>query len=170
MSFGESGDAVSSILTTSSGLAAHSVSLFSLKDLTVEDICLLLESLELVDYLSIFREKRITGKKLSMVESIEDLKEMKIEMGKVDYLTLFETVKNYKSNGIPRTEMDTLRGKSKSVSSGSGSGSGSGSETAFGTGFGTVSTKDVSIYAEDPAVVFANTFWAENNAGVRKFM
>jgi len=154
MSAGASGDAVSSISTTSSGSAARSLSPLSLKDLTVEDICLLLESLELVDYLSIFREKRIIGKKLSMVESIEDLKEMKIEMGKVDYRTLFETVENYKSNGIPRTEMDKLRGNSKSIGSGSGS------------GFGTVSTKDVYLYAEDPTVVFANTFWAENNAGV----
>jgi len=166
MSSGASADAVSSISTTSSGSAAHSLSLFSFRELTVEDICSLLESLELVEYLSVFREKRITGMKLSVVESIEELKQMKIEMGIVDYRTLFEAVGNYKSNGVPRSKIDTWRGSSKSI----GSGSGSGSETAFGTGFGTVSTKDVSIYAEDPAVVFANTFWAENNAGVRKFM
>jgi len=166
MSSGASGDGISSISTTSSELAADSLSSFSLKDLTVDDISSLLESLDLDVYVELFREKKINGKKINKVETIDDLKEMKIEIGRVDYRTLFEAVDNIKANGVPKIEIDTWRRGSKSIGSGSGSGSRSGSVSVSGS----LSTKDVSLYSADPIVVFANTFWAENNAGVRKVM
>jgi hypothetical protein len=127
-----------------------------LKDLSVDDICALLVFLELNQYQDIFREKRMTGRKLSMLETIDDLKEENIEMSKLAFRTLFSEIETYKSNGIPRGLVDSWRGISVSES-GSLSGTGSGS---------TKTSLLVSNFDGDSSLLYTNTFWNENYAGV----
>ena len=68
------------ILSPERTTAPTATSSVSLKDITVEDVVLLLEALDLAEYRESFVEKRINGNMLRHLQSTEELTEMGIRM------------------------------------------------------------------------------------------
>jgi len=74
-----------------------------LRDCSIEDVKAILNSLGLSKYLPQFVENGINGSVLVEINSADDLKECGIAMPGPILRSFFNTIKEYKRNGVPQS-------------------------------------------------------------------
>ncbi len=86
---------------------------FSLS-LLLEQVSLLLGALDLGDHAGAFAAARLNGRKLQHCLTREELKEIGIDMGNIDFRTLRTAVVDYTSSGVPATLLEEAAAKGNS--------------------------------------------------------
>ena len=83
-----------------------------LRRLSVDQVALLLEGLDLGDYVNPFKAAGVDGNTLHFCESREDLKEDKgVDMTNVRFRILRAAVEQYAPSGVPTALLDEARGR-----------------------------------------------------------
>ena len=83
-----------------------------LRRLTVDQVALLLEGLDLGDYVTPFRAAGVNGNTLHFSETREDLKEDKrVDMTNVCFRQLRAAVEEYAPSGVPTALLEEARGR-----------------------------------------------------------
>ena len=77
----------------------------------LEQVALLLGALDLGDHAGAFAAARLNGRKLLNCETREDLKEIGIDMGNIDFRTLRTAVVDYTSSGVPAALLEEAAAK-----------------------------------------------------------
>ncbi len=83
-----------------------------LRRLTVDQVALLLEGLDLGDYVTPFRAAGVNGNTLHFSETREDLKEDKrVDMTNVCFRQLRAAVEEYAPSGVPAALLEEAQGR-----------------------------------------------------------
>ena len=82
-----------------------------LRRLTVDQVALLLEGLDLGDYVTPYRAAGVNGNTLHFSESREDLKEIGLDMPNVRFRVLRAAVEEYAPSGVPTALLEEARGR-----------------------------------------------------------
>jgi hypothetical protein len=75
-------------------------------DLTVDQVCGLLNHLNLGRYSALFKANELDGRKLSFVETIENFANMDVEIPYASFRALMSAVESYSAVGVTRDEAE----------------------------------------------------------------